>query len=129
MTATTSLAPLLQSFFTSRLMRQKQASPHTVSSYRDTFRLLLRFLEKKLRKPPSRLLLDDVEAPSIVAFLDELEAQRGVSPRSRNLRLTAILPLCCLRVAYTRWTDSAGVGDPREAVPTNLDSVSHTARG
>ena len=90
MTATTSLAPLLQSFFTSRLMRQKQASPHTVSSYRDTFRLLLRFLEKKLRKPPSRLLLDDVEAPSIVAFLDELEARRGVSPRSRNSRLTAI---------------------------------------
>lgn len=89
MTATTSLAPLLQSFFTSRLMRQKQASPHTVCSYRDTFRLLLRFLEKKLRKPPSRLLLDDVEAPSIVAFLDELEARRGVSPRSRNLRLTA----------------------------------------
>lgn len=74
MTGTTSLAPLLQSFFTSRLMRQKQASPHTVSSYRDTFRLLLRFLEKKLRKLPSRLLLDDVEAPSIVAFLDELEA-------------------------------------------------------
>ena len=90
MTATTSLAPLLQSFFTNRLMRQKQASPHTVCSYRDTFRLLLRFLEKKLRKPPSRLLLDDVEAPSIVAFLDELEARRGVSPRSRNLRLTAI---------------------------------------
>ena len=90
MTATTSLAPLLQSFFTSRLMRQKQASPHTVCSYRDTFRLLLRFLGKKLRKSPSCLLLDDVEAPSIVAFLDELEALRGVSPRSRNLRLTAI---------------------------------------
>jgi site-specific recombinase XerD len=75
MTATASLAPLLQSFFTSRLIRQKQASPHTIGSYRDTFRLLLRFVEKKLRKPPSRLLFDDVEAPLIVAFLDELEAR------------------------------------------------------
>src|SRR5271167_2239563 len=90
MTAAPSLAPLLQSFFTSRLIRQKQASPHTICSYRDTFRLLLRFLEKKLRKPPSRLLMDDIEAPLIVAFLDELEARRGLSPRSRNLRLTAI---------------------------------------
>ncbi len=90
MKAAVSLAPLLQSFFTSSLIQQKQASPHTIGSYRDTFRLLLRFLEKKLRKPPSRLLFDDVEAPVIVAFLDELEARRGLSPRSRNLRLTAI---------------------------------------
>ena len=90
MTVAADLAPLLQRFFTSRLIRQKQASPHTICSYRDTFRLLLRFLEKKLRKAPSRLLLDDLEAPLIVAFLDELEAQRDLSPRSRNLRLTAI---------------------------------------
>ena len=85
-----SFAPLLQSFFTGRLMQQKQASPHTICSYRDTFRLLLRFLEKKLRKPPSRLVLDEVGAPLIVAFLDELEEERKISPRSRNLRLTAI---------------------------------------
>ncbi len=85
-----SLAPLLQAFFTNRLIRQKQASPHTICSYRDTFRLLLRFLEKRLRKPPSRLTWDDVDAPLIVAFLDELEQHRSISPRSRNLRLTAI---------------------------------------
>jgi site-specific recombinase XerD len=83
-------APLLQSFFTDRLIRQKEASSHTISSYRDTFRLLLRFLNKRLRKPPSSLLLEEVEAPLIVAFLDELERQRGISPRSRNLRLSAI---------------------------------------
>jgi site-specific recombinase XerD len=85
-----SLAPLLQSFFTSRLMQQKQASPHTICSYRDTFRLLLRFLEKRLRKLPSQLTLDDVGAPVILAFLDELEETRKINARSRNLRLTAI---------------------------------------
>lgn len=84
------LAPLLQAFFTNRLIREKQASPHTIASYRDTFRLLLRFLEKRLRKQPSSLTLDDVQAPVIVAFLDELEKQRSISTRSRNLRLTAI---------------------------------------
>jgi site-specific recombinase XerD len=71
-------------------MHQKQASPHTISSYRDTFRLLLAFLQKRLRKPPSALLLEDVEAPLVLEFLDELETERAISPRSRNLRLTAI---------------------------------------
>lgn len=85
-----SFAPLLQSFFTSRLMQQKQASPHTIGSYRDTFRLLLKFLEKRLRKPPSCLTLDEVGAPLVVAFLDQLEETRKISARSRNLRLTAI---------------------------------------
>jgi site-specific recombinase XerD len=89
----TSFAPLLQSFFTSRLIQQKQASPHTIGSYRDTFRLLLKFLEKRLRKTPSRLTLDEVRAPVIVAFLDELEETRKISARSRNLRLTAIRSL------------------------------------
>lgn len=84
------LAPLIQNFFMQRLVRQKQASPHTVSSYRDTFRLLLRFLEKHLGKAPSQLSLEDLEAPLIVTFLDGLEKDRGISPRTRNLRLTAI---------------------------------------
>jgi len=86
----TSLAPLLQRFFTQRLMQQRQASPHTISSYRDTFRQLLKFIQQRLRKPPSRLTFEEIDAPLIVAFLDELEKRRGVSVRSRNLRLTAI---------------------------------------
>jgi site-specific recombinase XerD len=81
---------LLQKFFTERLMRQRQASPHTVSCYRDTFRLLLQFAERKLRKPPSWLSLEDVDAPLITAFLDDLESRRRNKARSRNLRLTAI---------------------------------------
>lgn len=90
MKTTSSFAVLLESFFTQRLMKQRQVSPHTISSYRDTFRLLLQFTQERLRKPPSRLALEEIDAPLIAAFLDEMEKSRGVSIRSRNLRLTAI---------------------------------------
>jgi len=89
-TTATSLAPLLERFFTQRLMQQRQASPHTISSYRDTFRLLLKFVQQQLHTPPARLTLEDIDAPLIVAFLDHVEKHRGLSARSRNLRLTAI---------------------------------------
>jgi site-specific recombinase XerD len=87
---TTSLAPLLEHFFTQRLMQQRQASPHTISSYRDTFRQFLRFAQQRLHQPPSRLNFEQIDAPLIVTFLDELEKHRGLTARSRNLRLTAI---------------------------------------
>src|SRR5436309_6786265 len=90
MTAFTSIPTLLERFFTQRLMQQRRASPHTISSYRDTFRQFLKFVELRLHKPPSRLMLQEIDAPLIVAFLDSLEKQQGVSIRSRNLRLTAI---------------------------------------
>lgn len=84
------LAVLLENFFTQRLMSQRQASPHTISSYRDTFRLLLLFAQRRLHKPPSRLAFAEIDAPLIAAFLDDLEKSRGITARSRNLRLTAI---------------------------------------
>lgn len=90
MTATITLAPLLERFFTQRLMQQRQASPHTISSYRDTFRLFLTFTQQRLHTPPSRLKFEAIDAPLIVAFLDHLEQHRGLSVRSRNLRLTAL---------------------------------------
>jgi len=86
----TTLAPLLQRFFTQRLMQQRQASPHTISSYRDSFRQFLKFVQQRLRKPPSRLSFEEIDAPLIMSFLDELEKHQGLSVRSRNLRLTAI---------------------------------------
>ena len=88
--STPTFAVLLQGFFTQRLMHQRQASPHTIASYRDAFRLLLRFVQGRLRKPPSVLSLEDIDAPLILAFLDELESTRGITTRTRNLRLTAI---------------------------------------
>lgn len=81
---------LLQKFFTERLISQRQASSHTVSSYRDTFRLLLRFANDHLHKSPSCLAFEDIDAPFITAFLNDLENCRAISARSRNLRLTAI---------------------------------------
>ena len=90
MTTPASFAPLLERFFTQRLMQQRQASPHTISSYRDSFRQFLKFVQQRLHTPPSRLTFEEIDAPVIVAFLDSLEKQHGVSVRSRNLRLTAI---------------------------------------
>ncbi len=90
MTSDTSLPPLPERFFTQRLMQQRQVSPHTISSYRDTFRLFLKYTQQRLLKPPSRLRFEEIDAPLVVAFLNHLEQQRGLSVRSRNLRLTAI---------------------------------------
>lgn len=81
---------LLQAFFTDRLMHQRQASPHTIASYRDTFRLLLQFAHERLRKEPSALSINDLDTPFIGVFLDHLEKNRGIGPRSRNVRLAAI---------------------------------------
>src|SRR5215468_5562417 len=84
------LPALLQSFFTTRLMTQRKVSPHTIASYRDTFRLLLQFAQKRLHKAPSQLALDDLDASLVGTFLEDLEKRRHNGPRSRNLRLTAI---------------------------------------
>ena len=81
---------LLQRFFTQRLMQEKRVSANTISSYRDTFRLLLRFAQKRLRTSPDKLAFEKLDAPFISAFLAELEKKRGVTVRTRNLRLTAI---------------------------------------
>lgn len=84
------VAPLIERYFTVRLMQQRNVSVNTIASYRDTFRLLFRFAQAQLRKPPSALGLDDLDAPFISAFLADLETTRGASIRTRNLRLTAI---------------------------------------
>jgi integrase/recombinase XerD len=75
-------------------MAQRHASPHTIGSYRDTFRLLLKFAETRLKKPPAKLAWTDIDAPLIADFLDDLQQQqRNLSARSRNTRLTAIRSL------------------------------------
>lgn len=93
MTTTLTFTATLQSFFTDRLLQQRQASPHTIASYRDTIRLLLVFLQARTGKPPSRLDWPDLDAGAIAAFLDDLETSRHNRARTRNLRLTAIRSL------------------------------------
>ena len=84
------LAPSLQAWFTDRLMRERDASPHTIASYRDTIRLLLTYASETLGVEPSKLDLDQLDAPLIGAFLDHLETDRGCGARTRNTRLAAI---------------------------------------
>ena len=81
---------LLAAFFTQRLMQQRQASPHTIASYRDSFRLLVRYVQRELGKPPTDLALDDLDTDFLGAFLTHLETERGNDPRTRNTRLAAI---------------------------------------
>jgi len=85
---TPALSVLIERFFTERLIRR--VSPHTIASYRDTLRLLFKFVEVRLHTLPSELTLLQLDVPLITAFLNDLETQRSVSARTRNLRLTAI---------------------------------------
>lgn len=81
---------LLQSFFTDRLLQQWRASAHTVASYRDAFRLLLRFANEKLGKEPSVLSLKDLTPDFLSSFLEYVEKGRNNCVRTRNARLAAI---------------------------------------
>lgn len=84
------LGPILQSYFCEYLISQRDLSPRTIESYRDTFRLLLRFLERQHRIKPDSVCIDDLDAPRVLKFLDDLERKRGNTARTRNARRAAI---------------------------------------
>ena len=109
------LAPLVESFFTERLIGQRQASPHTVSAYRDAFCLLLRFTQRRTGRAPHQLTLEDLAAPLIGDFLNHLEVERGVSVRTRNARLTAVHSL--FRFAAYRYPEHAALIQRVLAIP------------
>jgi site-specific recombinase XerD len=111
----TLLAPTLETFFTERLIGQRQASPNTVTSYRDTFRLLLNFASGRTHKAPSQLQLEDLDAPLIGAFLDHLQTERANAVRTRNARLAAVHSL--FRFAALRHPDHAAVIQRVLAIP------------
>jgi site-specific recombinase XerD len=101
------LAPTLQAFFTERLVRQRQASPHTLAAYRDTMRLLVHFAAARRNVEPSKLDLHDLDATLISAFLDDREHNHGNSIRTRNARLAAIRSL--FRYAALRHPEHAAI--------------------
>lgn len=109
------LAPTLEAFFSERLMAQRRASPHTITAYRDTFCLLLGFIERAAGKAPATLQLEDLDAPLIGAFLDHLECERGNAVRTRNARLAAIHSL--FKFAALRHPEHAGVIERVLAIP------------
>jgi integrase/recombinase XerD len=88
--STSSFQSLIQHFFTDRLITQLGLSPGTIAAYRDSFRLLLKFASARLRKTPSKLLIEDLDVAFLVQFLEHLEKDRGNCTRTRNNRLSAI---------------------------------------
>jgi Phage integrase, N-terminal SAM-like domain len=109
------LAPTLQGFFADRLIRQRQASPHTVAAYRDALRLLITFTTDRLHIEPSLLHVDHLDARLVTEFLDHLEHSRKASVRTRNARLAAIRSL--FRFAAFRHPEHAAVIERILAIP------------
>jgi integrase/recombinase XerD len=109
------LAPILQSFFTDRLGQQRHASGHTITAYRDAIRLLLVYAAEHTGKAPSTLDLTNLDAPLIGAFLNHLESGRRNSVRTRNARLAAIHAL--FRHAAPLRPDDAAVIQRVLAIP------------
>lgn len=87
---TNNFSVLIQTFFTDYLISQRHASEHTIASYRDTFCLFLKFLQKHLKKDPSTIKIENITIDIIKEFLMDLEKNRNISVRSRNQRLAAI---------------------------------------
>ena len=87
---TTTLPALIQQFFTDRLCTQMEASPNTIAGYRDTFRLLLRFVSERTGRGPTKLKIEDMDAALVGDFLTHVETLRRNTARSRNTRLAAI---------------------------------------
>ncbi|GLI95887.1 tyrosine-type recombinase/integrase [Methylocystis echinoides] len=81
---------LVQRFFTDRLCVQMEASRHTIAAYRDTFRLLIRYVGARSGKTPTKLEIADIDADIVADFLSHVEVSRGNTIRSRNARLAAI---------------------------------------
>jgi site-specific recombinase XerD len=108
-------AGLVQEFFTDYMVQQRALSPRTVASYRDTFVLLLRFAEEKLRRPAHGMTIADLSGRFLADFLDHLEVQRHNSVRSRNVRLAAVRAF--LKFAARRDPANLGVIENALAVP------------
>ncbi|MHA6780597.1 tyrosine-type recombinase/integrase [Pseudonocardia saturnea] len=109
------LAPTLQAFFTDRLARQRQASPHTITAYRDALKLLLGYAAERTHTAPSHLAITDLDAPLIGAFLDHLQTSRGNGVRTRNARLAAVHAL--FRFAALRHPEHAALIQRVLAIP------------
>lgn len=90
MSAHPSLAPLLESFFRNRLAKQRNASPSTITSYRDALRMLILFATEQTGRKPCALAVEDLDRDLVLAFLDEIEKKRKNTIQTRNARLTAI---------------------------------------
>jgi integrase/recombinase XerD len=113
------IGPHLQAFFSEHLCNHRRASPQTIASYRDTFRLLLQFLKATIGIEPAAMRSPDIDVPVILAFLDSLKQQRGNSVRTRNIRLAAIRSF--FRLVALRDPDSVGIATRVLAIPVKRE--------
>ena len=122
----TQLAPTLQAFFTERLLEQRKVSPHTIASYRDSLRLLLRFAQQRTGKPPNRLDFADVDAPLIGAFLAHLDNEPREQPGDQKraaLSDPLAVPLRRFAPPRARSKHRPRARDPRHPPPQNHDRL------
>ena len=112
MNDSTLLAPHVRSFFEDHLACQRNVSRNTVRSYRDGLKLFLRFAAAHLKKPVTHLLVADLQEQLVIAFLSELERERGNAIQTRNHRLGAVRVLC----AYIAGREPALVDHCRRVV-------------
>jgi site-specific recombinase XerD len=126
------LAPVLQAYFTDRLIGQRAASPNTIGAYKVTFRLLLAYAATHTRKAPGTLDIADLDATLVAAFLDHLERDRHNSAATRNNRLAALHSLfgyLALQHPEHAATVPARARHPAQANPTQPGHLPHRARG
>lgn len=114
--ASESFPALVQRFF-GHLRAEQEVSPHTVAAYRDTFRLLLRFIADRRKIPIDHITLDAVNPDSTLAFLEHLEKQRHNHVRTRNVRLTAIRAFVRFALGHTP-PDFVGDAQRMLAIPS-----------
>ena len=90
MTTLPSFPALLEHFFTQRLMQQRRASPHTISSYRDTFRQFLKFAEPCDQDNLRNLVLNTPDSSAHKTLIASIEiAQQHTNPKNRKRALAA----------------------------------------
>jgi hypothetical protein len=130
MNACLQFSELLQTFFTDRLTHQRQASPHTVASYRDTFRLLLRFAQEQTGKQPTKLTMEDLDA----VFCRKVPAPSRKRPRPQRPQpkysLSGNSLLLSIRSSHRAGLQRLGpacLGHTRQALRPKTDQLSDSA--
>ncbi len=108
----TALAPHMESFLREHLVRHRGASQHTCDSYAYSFQSLFEFASQKLKVAPSALMLEQLDATLISAFLEHLETTRGNSAETRNIRLAAFRSF----FRFLQHRDPAAIGQVRRVL-------------
>ena len=81
---------MLSKFLSTYITTERNLSPNTVLSYRDTFKLLLVYLRDEKSMPPEKITMNDLSRRTVLDFIDWLKVVRKSSPATCSQRLGAI---------------------------------------